>query len=59
MNWIVIILVGIAAITLLVFLIIKNQKDEKEFEKKVNNDYPKPRDEKGDTEIDELSKNVR
>ncbi len=54
MNWTIIIIVGILAVSLLVFLIIRNQKDEAEFEKKQNNDYPKPKDEKDDSEIDEL-----
>ncbi len=33
MNWLIIIIVGILAIALIVFLVIGNQKDEKEFEK--------------------------
>ncbi len=48
MNWAIIILVGISAIALIVFLIRRNQKDEKQLENKLNNDYPKPRDEEGD-----------
>ena len=52
MNWLIIIIVGILAIALIVFLVIRNQKDEKEFEKELNNDYPKPRSEDEEIEID-------
>ena len=55
MNWLVIIIVGILAIALIVFLVICNQKDEKEFEKELNNDYPKPKSKDGALEIDELT----
>ncbi len=56
MNWPVLILFGIAAIVLIVFLVSRNVKDEKEFEDKIKNDYKKPRDDKGDIEIDEVIK---
>ncbi len=49
---------GILLIVLIAFLVIRNQKDEKDFEKELNNDYPKPRSEEGDIEIDELTDNV-
>jgi low affinity Fe/Cu permease len=53
MNWPVIIIVSIAAIALLVFLIIRNQKDEKDFEDQLNNDYPKPKKDKADVVAEE------
>lgn len=53
MNWFIIIIVGIVVITLLVFLIIRNQKDEKEFEKKLNRDYPKYKGEESNAITDE------
>lgn len=56
MNWALIIVVGIAAIALIVFLIVRNQKDEKQFEDQVKDDYPKTKDEEGDIEIDEVMK---
>ncbi len=56
MNWPVLIIVGIALITLLVFLVRKNQKDERVFEDQLNNDYHKTKDEEGDVETD---KNLR
>lgn len=49
MNWLIIIIIGVLVVALLVFLIIRNQKDEKEFEKKLNKDYPKYKDELSDT----------
>jgi hypothetical protein len=58
MNWFIIIIVGILAISLIVYFIIRNQKDEKEFEKELDNDYPKPRNEHGDIEIDEQTDSV-
>ena len=56
MNWIALILFGIAALALIVFLVVRNQKDEKVFEDQVNNDYNKTKDAEGDVEIDEVTK---
>jgi hypothetical protein len=56
MNWPLLIIFGIAAIALIVFLVIRNQKDEKEFESQIKNDYHKTKDEEGDVEIDEKMK---
>ncbi len=56
MNWPVLILFGIAALALIVFLVIRNQKDEKKVEDELNNDYHKTKDEEGDAEIDEVLK---
>ncbi len=53
MNWYVIIIVGIVVIGLVVFTIIRNQKDKNDFVQKVNNDYPKKKEEEGDVEIEE------
>jgi hypothetical protein len=55
MNWLIVIIVGILAISLIVFLVIRNQKDEKEFEKELDNDYPKPKSENRGIENDELT----
>lgn len=54
MNRTILLIVGLLLLALLVFLIIRNQKDEAEFEKKQNNDYPKPKDEKDNSEIDDF-----
>lgn len=56
MNWSIIILVGVAVIALVVYLVMRNQKDEKQFEQQVKNDFPKAKDEEGDAEIDEVLK---
>jgi len=56
MNWTVLIIFGIGALALIIFLVVRNQKDEKEFEEQVNNDYPKAKDEEGDVEADEVTK---
>jgi preprotein translocase subunit YajC len=52
MNWTILIIVGILAFGLVVFTIIRNQKDKKDYEEKMNNDYPKPKDKKGEIEDD-------
>ena len=41
MNYYIIIPLGIAAIVLIIFLIRRNFKDEKEYEEFANNVYPK------------------
>jgi len=55
MNWFVLVLVGIGIIVLIGFLLWRNIKDEKEFETRIKNDYPKSK-EKTDIEIDEVMK---
>ena len=56
MNWLFLILFGFAAIVLIVFLIRRNQKDEKNFEKQLNEDYHKSKDEEGDAAIEDSKK---
>lgn len=56
MNWIALTFFGIAAVALIAFLVVRNQKDEKVFEDQINNDYHKTKDEEGDAEIDKVSK---
>ncbi|MGZ8558631.1 MAG: hypothetical protein ACXWWC_09870 [Chitinophagaceae bacterium] len=56
MNWPLIIIIGIAFIALIVFLVMRNQKDKREFENRLNHNYRKTKDGEGDTEIDEVMK---
>lgn len=57
MNWYIIIPVGILAFGLIYFLLTRNQKDEKEFEDKLNEDYPKENKATNDDQlIDEVTK---
>lgn len=58
MNWLTITLIAIPAAILVAFLIYRNQKDEKVFEEELKEDYTKPRNEEGDIDVDELTKNV-
>ena len=51
MRWLILIIVGILAIALVVFLIIRNQKDEKEFETELNNDFTKRKSEDDNTDL--------
>jgi hypothetical protein len=54
MNCTIPIIVGILSLGLVVFTIIRNLKDEKDFKQTMNNDYPKPKDKKGEIEEDVL-----
>lgn len=56
MNWTVIIIVGILLIALVVFLVWRNIKDEREVEAQLKNDYRKTKDEEGDTDTEEVMK---
>lgn len=57
MNWYIIIPVGIIALGLIYFLLTRNQKDEKEFEGELNEDYPKENKAANDDQlIDEVTK---
>ncbi len=55
MNWPVLILFGIGAIILLVFMVKRNYKDEKEFEKKLDNDYHKPKHTDADSNSEDVA----
>ncbi|MBK5271309.1 MAG: hypothetical protein JJE22_09870 [Bacteroidia bacterium] len=56
MNWPLIIIIGIVGIALVVFLVMRNQKDEKQFENQLKNDYHKTKDEEDDVNIEEALK---
>jgi len=56
MNIPVLILVGIVLVGLVIFLVLRNQKDKKQLEEKLNNDFHKSKEEEGDIEIDEVMK---
>jgi uncharacterized integral membrane protein len=56
MNWFILIPFGIAILILLVFLIIRNQKDEVKFEEQLKDDYHKPKNEGISTDIEEIVK---
>lgn len=53
MNWYIIIPVGVLLLWLIVFLVKRNNKDEKAFEKQLNQDYPNATDAPSDIEIEE------
>jgi uncharacterized membrane protein len=58
MNWLILTIFGILAIALIVFLVLRNQKDEKDFERDLNNDFPKRKSDEGDIDIDDLTDRV-
>ena len=58
MNLPTIVIVGVLAVGLVVFLIYKNIKDETKFEEDVKNTYPIKRDENDDIVRDELEEGV-
>ena len=57
MSWLVMIIITIALLALVIFLIRRNQKDEKKFEKQLNADQSIPKAHDNDLEPgDELTK---
>lgn len=56
MNWYVIIIVSLIIIALLVFLVVRNRKDEKDFEQQINQDYHHTKDAEGDVDEEEAVK---
>jgi phosphotransferase system glucose/maltose/N-acetylglucosamine-specific IIC component len=53
MNWIVILLFGIAVFFLIYFIIKRNKKDEADFEREIKNDYPKPKERIGEIDTED------
>ncbi len=56
MNIFAITVTVLICIALLVFVIVRNQKDEKQFEQQLKDDYHKTKDEEGDVDVDEVLK---
>ncbi len=56
MNWPALISTGIILTALVVFLIRRNMKDEKEFEQQAKNNYNKAKDEEDDVDLDNILK---
>jgi len=50
LTWPIIIIVGIAALALIIFLIIRNQKDEKDMEQTMNQVDKNPLEHESDNE---------
>lgn len=58
MNLSLIVIAGLLAVALVVFLIYKNIKDEQKFEEVVKHTYPLQKDENDDIVIDELENGI-
>jgi len=56
MNWALVIPIGVAALIIVALLAWKNLKDEKKIVENMKQDYPKSKDEEGDTEIEDVMK---
>ena len=56
MNYTILLIAGIVLIGLVVFLVVRNQKDEKEFEHQLNEDYHKSKEEENDVDTEEILK---
>jgi uncharacterized integral membrane protein len=56
MNLPVLIIVGIILAALVIYLIVRNQKDKVQLEEKLNNDFHKPKENVEDIEIEEVMK---
>jgi len=52
-NWPVIIITGVVLAALLLFLVKRNQRDKKNLEQKLNEDFRKTKDEEGDVDIED------
>ena len=55
MNLTVLIFVGIITVLFIILLVIRNQKDKKEFVEQIKEDYPKSKDIEGDADVDNAS----
>lgn len=53
MNWQILIPFVVIVISLLAFLIVRNQKDKEQYEKQLNTNYPKSKKDDGDEEMEE------
>jgi ABC-type lipoprotein release transport system permease subunit len=53
MDWLLLIAVSIGAVALIVFLVVRNNKDKNQLEKQLNSDYHKSKDSEDDIDIDE------
>ena len=51
MSWFILIIVGVLAVALIVFLIVRNQKDERQLEKQLNDDYTKRKSEDNNPDL--------
>lgn len=51
MNWTFLVIVIVLLVALLVFLVLKNQQDKKRFERTLNRDYRKSKDEEGENDV--------
>ena len=58
MNLPLVIIAAVAALALVIFLIIRNKKDEKKLKNQLGNNYPKPRSEEGDIDTDQFINKV-
>ena len=56
-NWPVLIIAGIVLAALLIFLVTTNRKDEKILEHKLNEDYPKPKEDEHTDDPDDIKNN--
>ncbi len=52
MNWYLILGIVFASIVLIIYLVMINLRDKKEFEQQLNSDYKKTKDEEDEMEVD-------
>jgi protein-S-isoprenylcysteine O-methyltransferase Ste14 len=56
-NWPVLIIVGVVLAALVIFLIVRNRKDEKMLEQELNEDYTKSKEDEHTGDPDDLRSN--
>ena len=54
LDWPALAIIGVVLVALLFFLMLKNKKDRKELENKLNQDYKKPREEEHTSDPDDI-----
>jgi dolichyl-phosphate-mannose--protein O-mannosyl transferase len=56
MNWYILIPFAIAVVALIIWLVMRNQKDEEKFEDQLKQNYPKEKDDAADVDTEEILK---
>jgi hypothetical protein len=56
MNWLILIIPGVLAMALIIFLVRQNLKDKRSLTNQLNRNYRKSKDQEGDVELEDVPK---
>lgn len=56
-NWPALIIAGVVLAALVIFLIVRNRRDKKALKHKLNEDYPKPKEDEHTDDPDDVKTN--